>query len=113
MGSPHPAHVLSLPPFPDGRGAHQGVENATGEGWHVFLLQTHSPLQPSVQFTYECWGVLHMQELREQKGAGSEGKGKGKKTRQKLEVVTGTQRQGYHSELFSVVPADMQSKGII
>lgn len=113
MGSPHPAHVLSLTPFPDGRGAHRGVENATGGGWHVFLLQTHSPLQPSVQFTYECWGVLHMQELREQKGAGSEGKGKGKKTRQKLEVVTGTQRQGYHSELFSVVPADMHSKGII
>lgn len=106
--------VLSLPPFPEvGREAHQGVENATGGGWHVFLLQTHSPLQLWAQFTYECCGVLHKQELREQKGAESEGKGKGKKPRQKLEVVTGTQRQGYCSELFSVVPADMRSKGII
>ena len=96
-----------------GRGAQGGVENATGGRWHVFLLQTHSPLQHLVQFTYECCGVLHKQELREQKGAGSEGKGKGKKTRQKLEVVTGTQRQSYHSELFRVVPADMHSKGII
>jgi len=71
------------------------------------------PLADSVQFAYECCGILHKQELREQKGAGSERKGKGKKPRQKLEVVTGTQRQGHHSELFSVVPAGMHSKGII
>lgn len=82
-----------------------------GGGW---LFQTYSPLQLSVQFTYECCGVLPEQELREQKCAGSEGKGKGvKKKRHKLEVVTGTQKQRYFSELFTVVPADMHSKGII
>lgn len=80
VGSDHPTHMLSLPPFPEtGREAHREMENATGGGWHLFLLQTHSPLQRLVQFTYECCGVLHKQELREQKGAESERKGKGKK----------------------------------
>lgn len=38
-------------------------------------------------------------------------KGKGKKTRQKLKVVTGTQRQGYC--LFGVVHVNMHFRGII
>lgn len=42
VGSPHPAHVLSLPLLLD---RERGVENATGGGWHVFLLKAHSPLQ--------------------------------------------------------------------
>lgn len=57
-----------------------GSRKCKGGAWHRFLLQTPSLLQCSVQFTYECCGVLHMQELREQKGTGSEGQGKGKKT---------------------------------
>lgn len=40
-------------------------------------------------------------------------KGKGKKTRKKLKVVTGTQRQGYCSDLFGVVRVNMHFRGII
>lgn len=47
-----PSHSRAcLPLFPEmGRGVHQGVENATGGGWCVFLFQTHSPLQHLVFF---------------------------------------------------------------
>lgn len=75
-----------------------GNRQLSWQSWHRFLLQTHSFLKCSMQFIYECCGVLHKQELWEEKCTGSEGQEKNKKKAwQKLEVVTSTQRQGYHS----------------
>lgn len=42
-----------------------GNGKLSGGAWHRFLLQTHSLLQCSMEFTYECSGALYKQELRE------------------------------------------------